>query len=56
MGNDYYAPEIGIGPNCDIKGAILDKNVRLGEGVVIRPFRAAQSSMMLTGSSATASS
>ena len=25
-------------PNCDIEGAILDKNVRLGEGVVIRPF------------------
>jgi glucose-1-phosphate adenylyltransferase len=37
-GADYYAPEIGIGPNCDIEGAILDKNARLGEGVVIRPF------------------
>ncbi len=38
MGSDYYASDIGIGPNCDIQGAILDKNVRLGEGVVIRPF------------------
>jgi glucose-1-phosphate adenylyltransferase len=45
MGADYYpGPEdrhpipMGIGPNCDIEGAILDKNVRLGEGVVIRPF------------------
>ncbi len=38
LGSDYYAPEIGVGRNCDIQGAILDKNVRLGEGVVIRPF------------------
>ncbi len=38
MGSDYYSPEIGIGPHCDIQGAILDKNVRVGEGVVIRPF------------------
>jgi glucose-1-phosphate adenylyltransferase len=38
MGSDYYSPEIGIGPNCDIQGAILDKNVRVGEGVVIRTF------------------
>jgi glucose-1-phosphate adenylyltransferase len=37
-GLDYYSPELGIGPDCDIEGAILDKNVRLGEGVVIRPF------------------
>jgi glucose-1-phosphate adenylyltransferase len=29
---------IGIGANCHIEGAILDKNVRIGEGVVIRPF------------------
>jgi glucose-1-phosphate adenylyltransferase len=29
---------IGIGVNCFIEGAILDKNVRLGEGVIIRPF------------------
>ncbi len=45
MGGDYYdEPDevhgipIGVGPNCDIEGAILDKNVRIGEGVVIRPF------------------
>lgn len=38
IGADYYAPGIGIGPNCSIEGAILDKNVHLGEGVVIRPF------------------
>lgn len=43
MGADYYEAEthavpIGIGPRCRIEGAILDKNVRLGEGVVIRPF------------------
>lgn len=47
MGADFYdAPDqppeggipLGIGPNCQIRGAILDKNVRLGAGVVIRPF------------------
>ena len=38
MGADYYAENIGIGPNCDLQGAILDKNVYVGEGVVIRPF------------------
>lgn len=47
MGADYYiAPEpdpypdipIGIGPNCDIQGALIDKNARLGPGVIIRPF------------------
>lgn len=37
-GADYYSPEIGIGLNCDIEGAILDKNAAIGEGVVIRPF------------------
>lgn len=37
-GSDYYSPDLGIGPNCDIEGAILDKNARIGEGVVIRPF------------------
>ncbi len=31
-------PPLGIGPNCHIEGAILDKNVRIGEGVVIKPF------------------
>jgi glucose-1-phosphate adenylyltransferase len=29
---------IGIGANCVIEGAILDKNVRIGENVVIKPF------------------
>jgi glucose-1-phosphate adenylyltransferase len=45
MGADYPVTgrihstvPIGIGPNCSIEGAILDKNVRLGGGVVIRPF------------------
>jgi glucose-1-phosphate adenylyltransferase len=47
MGADYYdSPEvsppggipIGIGANCDIEGAIIDKNVRMGKNVVIRPF------------------
>jgi glucose-1-phosphate adenylyltransferase len=47
MGADYYFSEdetragaipIGIGPNCYIEGAILDKNVRIGECVVIKPF------------------
>lgn len=47
MGSDYYDQEgappphgipLGIGPGCRIEGAILDKNVRLGRGVIIRPF------------------
>ncbi len=45
MGLDYYeisgdrhSIPLGVGPNCQIEGAILDKNVRLGEGVVIQPF------------------
>jgi len=45
MGSDYYDSEarqrsipIGIGANCHIEGAILDKNARIGDGVVIRPF------------------
>jgi glucose-1-phosphate adenylyltransferase len=29
---------MGVGSNCDIEGAILDKNVHIGEGVIIRPF------------------
>lgn len=49
MGADYYAPPdeeprgglpIGIGKNCLIEGAIIDKNARIGENVVIRPFPA----------------
>jgi glucose-1-phosphate adenylyltransferase len=47
MGADYYDPPnaslpgglpLGIGPDCQIEGAILDKNVRIGAGVIIRPF------------------
>jgi glucose-1-phosphate adenylyltransferase len=47
MGADYYDPAgvpprggipLGIGDSCQIEGAILDKNVRLGPGVIIRPF------------------
>ena len=43
MGADYYqkrpqAIPLGIGPNCHIEGAILDKNVSIGEGVIIKPF------------------
>lgn len=47
MGADYYDPPggefrsgipIGIGRNCKIEGAIIDKNVRMGDGVVIKPF------------------
>jgi glucose-1-phosphate adenylyltransferase len=45
MGADYYQAEkprgnlpIGIGRNCHIECAILDKNVRIGDDVVIKPF------------------
>jgi glucose-1-phosphate adenylyltransferase len=47
MGNDYYEdpiPEsvnktpLGIGANCEIEGAIIDKNARLGKDVKIRRF------------------
>jgi glucose-1-phosphate adenylyltransferase len=47
MGADYYETTrsrsknkipIGIGPGCHIEGAIVDKNARLGPGVVIKPF------------------
>jgi glucose-1-phosphate adenylyltransferase len=46
MGADFYEPitptpgtiPLGIGPNCKIEGAILDKNVRFGPGVIIKPF------------------
>ena len=29
---------IGIGSNCYIEGAIIDKNARIGHDVVIKPF------------------
>ena len=47
MGADYYdSPEemaksgipIGIGKNSIIEGALVDKNARIGEGVIIKPF------------------
>ena len=44
MGADSYVTKgtsgipVGIGENCDLEGVILDKNVRLGKGVVIKPF------------------
>lgn len=46
MGADYYDPNpggsenmpLGLGDGCQINGAILDKNVRVGSGVVIQPF------------------
>ena len=44
MGADYYSteqpadPPIGIGANCHIEGAIIDKNAHIGSNVVIRPF------------------
>ena len=50
MGLDYYErptvsgaspqglPPLGIGPNCIIDGAIIDKNASVGAGVVIKPF------------------
>ena len=45
MGADYYDPPrslepipLGIGANCSLEGTIIDKNVRMGAGVVIRSF------------------
>ncbi len=44
MGADYYSsdlpgqPPIGIGSNCHLEGAIIDKNARIGNNVSIRPF------------------
>ena len=46
MGADYYDKNskngkdipLGFGEGCEIQGAILDKNVRLGAGVKIHPF------------------
>jgi glucose-1-phosphate adenylyltransferase len=48
MGADYYegergsrgdgVPPIGIGPRSRVRGAILDKNARIGADVVIEPF------------------
>jgi len=46
MGADYYEESIpgderipiGIGAGSQIEGAIIDKNARLGNGVVVQPF------------------
>ena len=45
MGADYYDEKkirgnlpIGIGKNCHIESAILDKNARIGDKVTILPF------------------
>ncbi len=47
MGADYYDPNdlpppegmpLGIGEGCQIEGAIIDKNVRIGAGVMIKSF------------------
>ena len=43
MGADYYQAKrgsipIGIGANCHIESAILDKNIQIGDGVMIKPF------------------
>jgi glucose-1-phosphate adenylyltransferase len=46
MGADYYEGEknkgsevpIGVGKHSHIDGAIIDKNARIGENVVIKPF------------------
>jgi glucose-1-phosphate adenylyltransferase len=37
-GKNPSSVAMDIGANCRIEGAILDKNVRLGDGVIIRPF------------------
>jgi glucose-1-phosphate adenylyltransferase len=43
MGADYYAincPDVpmGIGSNCKIEGAIIDKNARIGDRTIIQSF------------------
>jgi glucose-1-phosphate adenylyltransferase len=50
MGADFYegegeirqnaargVPNVGVGYNCQIRGAILDKNARIGDGCVLSP-------------------
>jgi len=47
MGADFYDPPdlpppggiaLGVGANCEIDGAIIDKNARIGDGVIIHSF------------------
>jgi glucose-1-phosphate adenylyltransferase len=50
MGADFYQAEeseragidLGIGKKCSIQNAIIDKNVRIGDGVVIQNKRNVQ--------------
>ena len=50
MGNDYFEsaesiaeneaagiPKMGVGANCRIENAIIDKNARIGDNVIISP-------------------
>jgi glucose-1-phosphate adenylyltransferase len=37
QGNDTDGPDLGIGRNCVIDHAIIDKNARIGDGCVITP-------------------
>ncbi len=34
----YFDIPLGIGKNCEIHQAIIDKNARIGDNVIIRPF------------------
>jgi len=36
QGTRLYLPALGIGKNCKIERAIIDKNVRIGDGVIIQ--------------------
>ncbi len=43
MGADWYGNQtngapLGIGCNCKIQGAIIDKNASIGDNVIIKPF------------------
>ncbi|MBN1583190.1 MAG: glucose-1-phosphate adenylyltransferase [Anaerolineae bacterium] len=64
MGSDYYDNDqrcdpggrchdipLGIGSGCNIEGAILDKNVRIGKNVVIRPHAPDENGIFPPGSS-----
>jgi glucose-1-phosphate adenylyltransferase len=63
MGSDYYDNDrycdpsgqchdipLGIGSGCNIEGAILDKNVRIGKNVVIRPHKPDENGIYPPGS------
>jgi glucose-1-phosphate adenylyltransferase len=63
MGADYYDRgdrtdpsgrcheiSLGIGADCEIEGAILDKNVRIGDHVVIRPHASGENMVFPTRS------